>query len=118
MEAKSLYYKISLYVYLIDIRSNLLDFALVIFALRILFSESKSMTIRFQKDMLLFEESSASAKPVLVPPLEWRLPPILRDFLWWKLNILTVLLELGIYYRKYYNFQRIPISISHLYQTL
>lgn len=63
MEAKSLYYKISLYVYLIDIRSNLPDFALVIFALRILFSESKRMPIRFQKDMLLFKESSASAKP-------------------------------------------------------
>jgi len=34
----------------------------VIFALRIPFSESKSMTIGFQKDMPLFKEEGTSAK--------------------------------------------------------
>lgn len=56
MEAKGLYSKISPYAYLIDIRSNLRDFALVIFALRIPFSETKGITtIRFQKNTLLFK---------------------------------------------------------------
>lgn len=60
MRTKGLYYKISSYAYLIDVRSNLPDFS---FALRIPFSESNSMTILFQKDMLLFKESGTSTKP-------------------------------------------------------
>lgn len=44
------------------------------------------MTVRFQKDMLLFEEDNTSAKPG-VSPLDWRLPTTFRDFVWWNIKI-------------------------------
>lgn len=63
MRQKVYIIKITSHVYLTYIRSNLSDFALVIFALRIPFSESRSTTIRFQKDTLPFKEGGTYAKP-------------------------------------------------------